>query len=185
MAYGAETDLESFLKSHIRDIPDFPRKGIIFRDITTLLLSPDGLRAAVEALAAGQDAAGIDKVAGIEARGFILGGALALKLGAGFVPVRKPGKLPAATYAQEYELEYGRDRLEIHQDALTAGDRVLLVDDLIATGGTAEAALNLVRRAGADVIGCSFIVNLPELGGRHRIEALGCRTNALCAFSGH
>jgi len=185
MPYEAGPELEAYLKSHIRDIPDFPRKGIIFRDVTTLLLAPEGLRAAVDALAAGYEGEHIDLVAGIEARGFILGGALALKLGAGFVPVRKPGKLPAATYAEDYQLEYGTDRLEIHQDALKPGDRVLLVDDLIATGGTAAAALSLISRVGAVVTGGCFIVDLPDLGGRAKIETMGCKTKVLCEFSGH
>jgi adenine phosphoribosyltransferase len=185
MSYEVGPELEAFLKGHIRDIPDFPKKGIIFRDITTLLLSPEGLAAAVEALAAGYEEENIDIVAGVEARGFILGGALALKLGAGFVPVRKPGKLPAATYGEDYDLEYGTDRLEIHQDALKPGERVLLVDDLIATGGTAAAAVSLIQRIGAHVAGCCFVVDLPDLGGRARIEAMGCDTKVLCAFEGH
>lgn len=185
MAYEAGPELETYLKSHIRDIPDFPQKGIVFRDVTTLLRSADGLNAAVDALAAGYEGERIDVVAGIEARGFILGAAVALRLGAGFVPVRKPGKLPAATFGEDYELEYGTDRLEIHQDALKPGDRVLLADDLIATGGTAAAALTLLKRVGATVMDSCFIIDLPDLGGRAKLEAMGCRTKALCAFQGH
>lgn len=169
----------------IRTIPDYPKRGIQFRDITTLLGDARAFRRAVDELVqpfAGQK---IDKVAGIEARGFILGGAVAHQLSAGFTPVRKKGKLPAATLRQTYALEYGEDEVEIHLDAITPGESVLVVDDLIATGGTAEAAIQLLRRAGANVIGAAFVIDLPELGGAARIEALGVPVQCLVAFEGH
>lgn len=168
--------------SLIRTIPDFPKPGIVFRDITTLLKDPQGLHDVVERLAAGYAGRPIDKVAAIESRGFIVGAALAYRLHAGFVPIRKKGKLPAASFAEDYELEYGRDRLEMHRDAIGRGERVLLVDDLIATGGTAEAAARLLENAGAAVAGCAFVVDLPDLGGRRRLEARGLHVLALCAF---
>jgi adenine phosphoribosyltransferase len=174
------------IKDYIRTIPDHPHKGIMFRDITTLLGDPRGFELAVEGLV--EHGRGvrhrIDHVAGIEARGFVLGGAVAHRLKAGFVPVRKKGKLPFRTLGQEYSLEYGTDWIEIHIDAVKEGDNVLLVDDLIATGGTAEAAIKLIERAGAAVIACSFVVELPELGGRSRLEALGKPVLTLCAFEG-
>jgi len=174
----------AFIQSLIRTIPDFPKPGIQFRDVTTLLRDPEGLRLTIDTLAARFRHQGITKVAGIESRGFIAGAALAYQLGAGFVPVRKPGKLPGATLSQAYQLEYGEDRLELHVDALVPGERVLLVDDLIATGGTAEAAASLLRKAGGAIVGAAFIIDLPELGGRRRLEALGLDVFALCAFAG-
>jgi adenine phosphoribosyltransferase len=171
-------------KSRIRAIPDYPKKGIIFRDITTLLQDPVGFRKVVDELVQAHIGKRIDKVAGIEARGFILGGAVAHQLGVGFVPVRKKGKLPWETIGQDYELEYGKDRVEIHIDAVTKGERVLIIDDLIATGGTALAAIKLLRQAGAEVMGCSFVIDLPDLGGRKRIEESGIKVHALCAFAG-
>jgi adenine phosphoribosyltransferase len=173
------------IKAMIRTIADFPKPGVQFRDITTLLKTPDGLREVVDRLVAEYANARIDKVAAIESRGFILGGALAYRLGAGFVPIRKKGKLPAENFGEDYVLEYGRDRLEVHCDALAHGERVLLVDDLIATGGTAEAATRLIRTAGASLVGCAFVIDLPDLGGRRRLEALGYEVRALCQFSGH
>jgi adenine phosphoribosyltransferase len=173
------------IKAMIRTIPDFPKAGVQFRDITTLLKAPSGLRAAVDRLVAAYTDERVDKVAAIESRGFILGGAVAYRLGAGLVPIRKKGKLPAASFGEDYALEYGHDRLELHRDALELGERVLLVDDLIATGGSAEAATRLIRAAGASVVGCAFVVDLPDLGGRARIEALGYRVRVLCEFSGH
>ena len=173
------------LKKLIRTIPDYPKPGILFRDITTLLGDSQGFRAAVRALAAPYEGKGIEAVAGIEARGFILGGAVAHQLSVGFIPVRKKGKLPFRTIAQEYELEYATDQVEIHIDAVDDGDNILLVDDLIATGGTAEAAVKLIRRAGGEVIGCSFIVDLPDLGGRRRLEEMGIKVLTLCEFPGH
>jgi adenine phosphoribosyltransferase len=173
------------LASVIRTIPDHPKPGILFRDITTLLADARGFRRAVDELVQPWAGRKIDKVAGIEARGFILGGAAAHQLSAGFVPVRKKGKLPAAVLSQSYQLEYGTDTLEIHADAVAPGETVLLIDDLIATGGTAEAAIALVRRAGGDVVGAAFVVDLPDLGGAARIAALGVPVQTLVAFAGH
>ena len=159
------------LKSLIRDIPDFPKPGIIFRDITTLLSNPEGLRYTVDILTQNCKDAGItaDYVVGIESRGFIFGTPLAYQLGAGFIPVRKPGKLPAAVQGVEYQLEYGTDRVEMHQDAFPPGSRVLIVDDLMATGGTAAATAKLVQQAGGELVGFSFIIELRELGGRQKL----------------
>ncbi len=171
-------------KSLVRTIPDYPEKGVMFRDITTLLMDPAGFRKAVDELVQPYAGRRIDKVAGIEARGFILGGAVAHQLSTGFVPMRKKGKLPWRTIGQDYQLEYGVDRLEIHTDAIARGDQVLVIDDLIATGGTAEAAIRLVEAAGGVVVGCSFVIELPELGGRTRLKALGHAISALCAFDG-
>ena len=173
------------LARYIRTVPDFPKPGVQFRDITTLLAHADAFRAAVERLAQPFRARSIDTIAAIESRGFIVGAALAHELRSGFVPIRKPGKLPAARFGQDYELEYGSDRLEIHRDAITPGQTVLLVDDLIATGGTAEAALSLLATAGATIAGCAFVIELPDLGGRERLERLGHRVLALCRFAGH
>ena len=172
------------IKSRIRTIPDHPKPGVMFRDITTLLLDPEGLRGAVDGLLAAFSGVRVDKVAGIEARGFILGGAVAYRLGAGFVPVRKKGKLPWNTVGQDYALEYGTDRVEIHTDAIAAGDQILLVDDLIATGGTANAALELIQKAGGKVVGCAFIIDLPDLGGSRRLRERGVAVRALCEFEG-
>ena len=158
-----------YLKKRIRHVPDFPKKGILFYDITTLLRDPGGLREALDGLTTPFREKAIDLVVGIESRGFILGAAMAEKLGAGFVPIRKPGKLPSATITQSYELEYGSDTLEIHQDAVKEGQRILIVDDLLATGGTACAANDLVRKAGGNVIGMAFLVELEFLKGRERL----------------
>jgi len=173
------------VKSRIRTIPHYPRHGIQFRDITTLLKDPVGFRIAIDELHVRYAEQKIDKVVGIESRGFIVGAPLAYKLGVGFVPVRKQGKLPAETIGHDYELEYGSDRVEIHADAITPGEKVLLVDDLIATGGTAEAAASLIARLGGMVVECAFLVDLPEAGGRARLEQQGLKVFALCAFSGH
>ena len=172
------------IKSLIRTIPDFPKPGIQFRDITTLLLDAEGVRLAVEQLSEPFRDDGIQRVAGVEARGFIFGVAVALQLGLGFVPVRKAGKLPGDTLSEEYDLEYGTDRVEIHRDALRPGERVLLVDDLIATGGTADAAARLLQKVGAEIAACAFVIELPELGGRKRLEKQGHRVLALCEFEG-
>jgi adenine phosphoribosyltransferase len=169
----------------IRTVPDFPKPGILFRDITTLLKDASGFRRVIEELDAPYRDRRVDKVAGIESRGFIIGAALAYRLHAGFVPIRKSGKLPAENFGQDYQLEYGADRLEVHCDGIQAGERVLLVDDLIATGGTAEAALQLIRIAGGSVVGCAFVIDLPDLGGRARLERSGYPVLALCQFSGH
>src|ERR1700761_3229806 len=169
-------------KTVIRTIPDYPKKGILFRDITTLLGNPRAFRAAVDALVQPYCGQKIDKVAGLEARGFILGGAVAHQLGVGFVPVRKKGKLPFSVIGEDYQLEYGTDRVEIHTDAINQGDQVLLIDDLIATGGTAMAGINLLERAGAKVIGCSFVIDLPELGGADKLKARRMNVASLVAF---
>jgi len=173
------------VKQFIRTIPDYPKDGILFRDITTLLSDPKGFRVAIDALVALHQGATFDVVAGIEARGFILGGAVAHQLGLGFVPVRKKGKLPFSVLAQEYDLEYGTDVVEIHTDAIAKDARVLLIDDLIATGGTAEAAVKLITRAGGNVLASSFVIELPALGGRTRLEALDIEVLSLCSYEGH
>jgi adenine phosphoribosyltransferase len=172
------------IKARIRTIPDHPKPGILFRDITTLLQDPEGFRLAVQGLAEPVRGVRVDKVAGIEARGFILGGAVALELGAGFVAVRKQGKLPHVTVGHDYELEYGKDRIEIHVDAIARGERVLLVDDLIATGGTIEAAIRVIDELGGELVGVAVVIDLPEVGGRRRVEALGHKLVALCEFEG-
>lgn len=173
------------LRDAIRTIPDYPKPGVMFRDITTLLGDPRALRVAIDRLVEPYVGAGIDKVAGIEARGFVLGGAVAHQLAVGFAPVRKKGKLPWRTLRQEYQLEYGVDSVEMHEDALKAGEKVLIIDDLIATGGTALAAVKLIEGLGAQVVGASFVIDLPELGGRQKLRDLGLRTEALCAFDDH
>jgi adenine phosphoribosyltransferase len=173
------------LKSLIRTIPDYPKPGIMFRDVTTLLADAQGFKAAIARLAEPYRSEPVDAVAGIEARGFILAGAIADRLGCGFVPVRKKGKLPWRTISESYALEYGTDTLEIHEDALARGRRILLVDDLIATGGTAGAAARLVRRLGGEVIGAAFIVDLPDLGGVAALEKDGIKVHTLMAFEGH
>ncbi|GHE02796.1 adenine phosphoribosyltransferase [Defluviimonas sp. 20V17] len=172
------------VKDYIRTIVDFPQEGILFRDVTTLFADARGFRMAIDQMLHPYAGQPIDKVVGLEARGFILGGAIAHQLSVGFVPVRKKGKLPGATIAQEYQLEYGDAVVEIHDDALAAGERVLLVDDLLATGGTAEAGIKLIERLGAEVVGCAFIIDLPDLGGRTRLEGLGMDVHCLCAFEG-
>lgn len=172
------------IRSLIRTIPDYPKPGIQFRDITTLLRDANGLRLTIDGLVERYRSKGIQKVAGIESRGFIVGAALAHQLGAGFVPLRKKGKLPAETISQEYQLEYGTDQIELHVDAITKGERVLLVDDLIATGGTAEAAAKLIKKLGGEIVETAFVVDLPDLGGRKRLEAHGYGVFALCEFAG-
>jgi len=172
-------------KAAIRTIPDYPKPGIMFRDITTLLGNPRAFRAAVDALVQPYAGVKIDKVAGIEARGFILGGAVAHQLSVGFVPVRKKGKLPHTVIGEDYDLEYGKDRVEIHADAVSKGDNVIIIDDLIATGGTAFAAIKLLERAGAKIVGCAFVIDLPELGGADKIRALGKDVSSLVKFEGH
>ncbi len=172
------------IKRAIRTIPDYPKPGIQFRDVTTLLGDAAAFRAAVDAMVYPFAGNKIDKVAGIEARGFILGGAVAHQLSVGFVPVRKKGKLPHDTIGESYELEYGTDEVEIHTDAIRDGENILIVDDLIATGGTAEAAIKLLRRAGANIVGASFIIDLPDLGGARRIAAMGVPVTRLVEFEG-
>ena len=173
------------LKGLIRTIPDYPKKGIQFRDITTLLGNPRGFRTAVELMARPFQGAKVEAVAGIEARGFILGGAVADRLGCGFVPIRKQGKLPWKTIGQEYTLEYGIDVIEMHEDAIRPGERILIVDDLIATGGTAEAAAKLIKRSGGEIVGAAFVIDLPELGGKQLLESHGVKSHTLVAFEGH
>lgn len=172
------------LKTLIRTVPDYPKTGIQFRDITTLLKDPKGLQLLVDGLADQYANQKIEKVIGIEARGFVIGAAVAYKLGVGFVPIRKSGKLPAQTFQQEYALEYGSDVMEIHQDAIVEGEWVLLIDDLIATGGTAMAAVSLIEQLGGKIAGCAFVIDLPDLGGMQRLQALGHQTFALCQFEG-
>ena len=176
--------LEFDLRSSIRTIPDYPKPGIMFRDITTLLGNPRAFRRAIDELVQPWAGSKIDKIAGIEARGFIIGGAVAHQLSAGFVPIRKRGKLPAQTIGADYELEYGADRVEMHVDAVSRGEQILLVDDLVATGGSAEAAVRLIQEAGGEVAECCFVIDLPELGGRKRLEALGLSVFALVQFEG-
>ena len=170
---------------YIRTIPDFPRPGILFRDVTTLFADPRGFRICIDQMLHPYAGQAINKVIGLEARGFILGGAIAHQLSVGFVPVRKQGKLPGRTISQAYKLEYGEAVMELHDDAIVAGEKVLLVDDLLATGGTAEAGIKLIERLGGVVIGCAFVVDLPDLGGRALLEGLGYEVHALCAFTGH
>ena len=174
------------LKELIRTIPDYPKPGIMFRDISTLLGHSEGFRHAIKRLAAPYEDLTIDAVAGIEARGFIVGGAVADRLNTGFVPIRKKGKLPWRAIGQDYKLEYGTDIIEMHEDAVRPGEHVLIVDDLIATGGTAEAAVKLIRRVGGVVAGAAFVIDLPELGGMRRLEDdYQVRSHALVAFDGH
>ena len=173
------------VKDYIRTIADFPHEGIMFRDVTTLFADPRGLRMAVDQLLTPYAGLAIDKVVGLEARGFILGGAVAHQLSVGFVPVRKKGKLPGTVISEAYTLEYGEAVVELHDDAISAGERVLIVDDLLATGGTAEAGIKLVERLGGVVVGCAFVIDLPDMGGRQKLEALGQQVHALCAYEGH
>jgi len=172
------------ITKHIRTIPNYPKEGVMFRDITTLWQDAAGLRTAIDQLVWPYAGVRIDKVAGIEARGFVLGGAIAHQLSVGFVPVRKKGKLPYNTIGEEYELEYGTDEVEIHEDAISEGENILIVDDLIATGGTAEAAIKLIRRAKGTIVGAAFVIDLPDIGGRKRIEDMGVNVRTLCEFEG-
>ncbi|EBA04238.1 MAG: adenine phosphoribosyltransferase [Paracoccaceae bacterium] len=172
------------VKDYIRTIPDFPHEGIMFRDVTTLFSDPRGFRMAIDQMLHPYAGIQIDKVVGLEARGFILGGAIAHQLSLGFVPIRKAGKLPGKCISQDYKLEYGEAVMEIHDDALQPGEKVLMVDDLLATGGTAEAGIKLVEKLGAEVISCAFIIDLPELGGRKLLEKMGQDVSVLCDFSG-
>ncbi|THH37260.1 adenine phosphoribosyltransferase [Aliishimia ponticola] len=172
------------VQDYIRTIVDFPHEGIMFRDVTTLFADPRGLRLAVDQMLHPYAGTRIDKVIGLEARGFILGGAIAHQLSVGFVPIRKKSKLPGATISEAYTLEYGEAVVEIHDDAIQAGEKILLVDDLLATGGTAEAGIKLVERLGGEIVGCAFVIDLPDLGGRARLEKMGMDVHALCAFEG-
>jgi adenine phosphoribosyltransferase len=178
-------DLQNDLRAAIRTIPDYPKPGIMFRDITTLLGNARAFRRAVDELVQPFAGSKIDKVAGMEARGFILGGAVAHQVSAGFIPIRKKGKLPHKRVSIAYSLEYGLDEMEMHEDAVTKGEKVILVDDLIATGGTAEGAVKLLRQQGADVIAACFVIDLPELGGAAKLRAMDVPVRTLIAFDGH
>lgn len=171
------------IKSLIRTVPHYPKQGVMYRDITTLLKDPAGFARTIGDMVERYAGMKIDRVAGIESRGFIIGAPLALQLGVGFVPIRKAGKLPSETFGHEYELEYGTDRIEMHVDAVAKGERVLLVDDLIASGGTAEAACSLIEQAGGEVVECAFVIDLPYVGGRARLEQRGYTVFALCEFN--
>ena len=173
------------LTRYIRTVPDFPEPGIMFRDVTTLFAEPFAFKAMIEQFNQKFTNIDIDYIGGIDARGFIIGAAFALAREIGFVPVRKKGKLPYDTIAEDYALEYGTATLELHTDAVSAGSKVLIVDDLIATGGTAIAAVNLFRRLNADVVGCAFLVDLPDLGGADKLRELGVNVTSLCVFDGH
>ena len=173
------------LKSLVRTIPDHPKPGIMFRDVTTLFGDAQGFKACIAQMTEPYRVQPVDAIAGIEARGFILGGAMADKLGCGFIPIRKKGKLPWKVHRQSYALEYGEDTIEIHQDAVGKGDRILIVDDLIATGGTAEAAAKLIRRCEGEIVGAAFVIDLPEIGGAAKLKAMGIDVFALMAFEGH
>jgi adenine phosphoribosyltransferase len=185
--HAHDTDHESdalAIRSLIRTIPDYPKPGIMFRDITALLKEPAGFRLSIDVMADRYASRSFDKIVGIESRGFIFGSALAYKLGKGFVPIRKEGKPPGATIERSYDLEYGTACIEIHVDAIAKGEKVVVVDDLIATGGTAEAAVRLVELIGGEVVECCFVVDLADLGGRQRLRDLGIASHALCAFEG-
>lgn len=175
----------SLIKDSIKSIPDYPKKGILFRDVTSLMENPAAYQATIQLLADTYRDGGFTKIVGTEARGFLFGAPLALELGVGFVPVRKPGKLPRNTIAQSYELEYGTDTLEIHTDAIVEGDKVLMVDDLLATGGTIEATTKLIRQLGGKVNHAAFVINLPEIGGDKRLEAMDIDVYSICEFEGH
>jgi len=173
------------IKKLIRTIPNYPKPGVMFRDITTLIKDPKGLNLIIKGFCDRYAGLKIDKVAGIESRGFIIGSPLAYALGVGFIPIRKKGKLPGKTLGCNYELEYGTDRIEIHEDAVSVGESILLVDDLIATGGTAEAAITLIQQCGGKIVECSFVIELPELGGKQRLENRGVSVFSLTEFEGH
>ena len=172
------------VRDYIRTIVDFPHEGIMFRDVTTLFADARGFRMAIDQMLHPYAGMRIDKVVGLEARGFILGGAIAHQLSVGFVPIRKKGKLPGATLSEAYQLEYGEAVMEIHDDAIQPGEKVLVVDDLIATGGTAVAGISLIERLGAEVVGCAFVIDLPALGGRLKLEKMGMEVHTLCEFEG-
>lgn len=172
------------VEDYIRTIVDFPHEGILFRDVTTLFADARGFRMAIDQMLHPYAGMQIDKVVGLEARGFILGGAIAHQLSIGFVPIRKKGKLPGTTISEDYQLEYGEAVVEVHDDAITAGEKILLVDDLLATGGTAAAGIRLVERLGGEIVSCAFVIDLPDLGGRKVLEELGMDVHTLCAFEG-
>jgi adenine phosphoribosyltransferase len=179
------SSVQDTLRAAIRNIPDYPKPGIMFRDITTLLGNPQAFRRAVDELVHPYAGMKVDKIAGIEARGFILGGAMAHQMAAGFIPIRKKGKLPHDIVRIAYSLEYGVDEMEMHRDAVQPGEKVILVDDLIATGGTAEGATKLLRQMGAEIVAACFVIDLPALGGRKKLEDLGVKVQTLIEFDGH
>ncbi|MDD1782396.1 adenine phosphoribosyltransferase [Enterovibrio sp. ZSDZ35] len=178
-------DKIAFIKDNIKTVPDYPKPGIMFRDITSLMENPAAYKATIDLLVEKYQGQGFTKVVGTESRGFLFGAPLALELGVGFIPVRKPGKLPREVISESYSLEYGEDTLEIHTDAIVEGDKVLVVDDLLATGGTIEATTKLIRRLGGEVEHAAFIINLPEIGGEARLTAQGINVYCLCEFDGH
>ncbi|MCL1143990.1 adenine phosphoribosyltransferase [Shewanella gaetbuli] len=177
-------DSLSLIKQSIKTIPDYPKAGIMFRDVTSLLENAEAYKATIALLVAHYQSKGFTKVVGTEARGFLFGAPLALELGIGFVPVRKPGKLPRATIAQSYELEYGTDTLEIHTDAINENDKVLVIDDLLATGGTIEATVKLIRQLGGEVNHAAFVISLPDIGGEAKLKAMNIEVLSLCDFDG-
>lgn len=179
------TETLTLIKNSIKSIPDYPKAGIMFRDVTSLMEDPKAYQATIQLLVEKYKQGGFTKIVGTEARGFLFCAPLALELGVGFVPVRKPGKLPRPTIAQTYDLEYGTDTLEIHTDAIVEGDKVLVVDDLLATGGTIEATVKLIRQLGGEVEHAAFVINLPEIGGEARLEGLGLNVYSICEFAGH
>ncbi|BDU31968.1 adenine phosphoribosyltransferase [Vibrio nigripulchritudo] len=179
------TETIAQIKASIKSIPDYPKPGILFRDVTSLMEDADAYRATIALLVEKYKDMGFTKIVGTEARGFLFGAPLALEMGVGFVPVRKPGKLPRETVAQSYELEYGTDTLEIHTDAISKGDKVLVVDDLLATGGTIEATVKLIRQLGGEVEHAAFVINLPEIGGETRLKDFGLNVYSICEFEGH
>jgi len=179
------TETLAFLETCIKSIPDYPKPGILFRDITSLVEHPQAFAQTIELLVEFARQSGVDKVAGTEARGFIFGAPVAAALGVGFIPVRKSGKLPRAVVEEHYDLEYGRDCLQMHEDAIQPGERVLVIDDLLATGGTVEAAVKLVRRCGGEVTQAAFVISLPDLGGEQRLQAMGIEVMSLIQFPGH
>lgn len=179
------TETLELIKNSIKSIPGYPKVGIMFRDVTSLMEEPKAYQATIQLLVEKYKDGGFTKIIGTEARGFLFGAPLALELGVGFIPVRKPGKLPRPTIAQTYDLEYGTDTLEIHTDAIVEGDKVLVVDDLLATGGTIEATVKLIRQLGGNVEHAAFVINLPEIGGQTRLEGLGLNVYSICEFAGH
>lgn len=179
------TNTQAFIQASIKTIADYPKPGILFRDVTSLMEDAKAYQATIQLLVEKYKSQGFTKVVGTEARGFLFGAPLALELGLGFVPVRKPGKLPRETVSQSYELEYGTDVLEIHTDAIKPGDKVLVVDDLLATGGTIEATVKLIRQLGGEVTDAAFVINLPDIGGEEKLKSLGLNVYSICEFSGH
>lgn len=172
------------IKAKIRTIPHWPKQGIMFRDITTLLKDPEGMRMVIDFFVQRYAGMKFDKIVGIESRGFILGGAIAHQLGKGFIPIRKPGKLPGETVSQEYELEYGKDKIEMHKDAIDRGDKIVLIDDLLATGGTAMAAIDLIEKLGGEIVETGFVIDLPDVGGRKRMQDAGKKYFYMVDFEG-